>query len=55
MSELKETLDRAAAAVRAIRHPNDQALKQALIAVVDALVEIAAVLPAPHMVPKDGL
>lgn len=56
MSELQDTLDRAVEAVRALNtEHNDLAAswKLALIGVVDTLVEIAAVLPAPHAVPKE--
>jgi len=56
MSEIKEALDRAAGYVGRVSNapgPNADAVKQTLLALVDALVEIAAVLPAPHAVPKE--
>lgn len=56
MSELQESLDRAVEAVRALNTEHNTlaaSWKQALIAVVDTLVEIAAVLPPPDTVPKE--
>lgn len=54
-NEIKEALDRAAYHVQRVSEapgPNAAAMKQTLLALIDAVVEIAATLPAPHTVPK---
>ena len=53
MTELAEALDRAAAGVRAVPTSTSPEIKSTLLALLDALTEIAAVLPAPHTVPKE--
>lgn len=56
MSEIKESLDRAAEHLRdTLRSPwpMSASLQGTLIAILDTLTEIAAVLPAPHTVPKE--
>ena len=54
MTELAEALDRAARHVTDIPHvAQAAAIRQTLLALIDALTEIAAVLPAPSTVPKE--
>ncbi len=54
MTELKEALDTMTAAVANTRHADvSPTVKTALVTIADALAEIAAVLPAPHTVPKE--
>lgn len=59
-NEIKDAIDRAAAAVRNVHKvpgslslSNDAAIKQTLLALVDVVVEIAAALPSPFTVPKE--
>ena len=59
MSEIKEALDRASLNAKKIHATPFQLsgsyeVKQTLLALIDALVEIAAVLPAPYTVPKEA-
>jgi hypothetical protein len=58
MNELAEALDRAAKHAHTIRtapgiHAAVAEVEQTLLALIDAVTEIAAVLPAPHTVPKE--
>lgn len=56
MSELQESLDRAVRHLRLLRKllgPKGTETADTLTAIVDTLVEMAAVLPAPHTIPKE--
>ena len=54
MNELAEALDRAATHIKDVpRGVEAAAIRQTLLALIDALTEIAAILPAPYTVPKE--
>lgn len=52
MNEIEESLNRLASILRQYV-PAETDTHAALLAICDALVEIAAVLPAPYTVPKE--